>query len=454
MLGLNLNLDLVGRFGTGWRQIKRYITSLNAAGGMYYELSESRTLVGDFEFAFEFATSMSSKAVLLSTFTDDPSEYLNISINFFGSSGLLKIASLGQTPDEGSIVVNDGVMHECSLVFDSSTSLLSLYIDGSLDYSTTHANPSKLLGMFRHFIIGASKLSTGDGTGNLCTGDIMNFRLWVGGDRNTGTLVGDYPIDEDWTHGNVVRNRAAQLGGELAPSTATISMPSQYASVAIPNSGSLVAGKKYLYSMRVVSAPEGSACRLRSMGTSNNLYSSVGGRAYGIGTADAGSITLQGSIVGEYVIDELSVREIPSGYPYALAVNITEDEAEQFTKVDDGANWLGEERWAYGDVNFSTNDPAWAYKPSVDTSLTVGETYKGSFVLSNTSGDAGVDMVSGTINVSGGFKNEDGTYDGIFTASQTNNRMRKNGSPTIVTDVSNISVKRLIPIAQTNLVVV
>lgn len=166
----------------------------------------------------------------------------------------------------------------------------------------------------------------------LFTGELYDIKIWLGGDRNTGTLVGDYPIDEDWTKGNVVRNRAAVLGEEQSIITVGESVAAgESKTISTP----VVNGKKYL-----VRLPQG----LRVSGPSGWSTTNTTGNEFIHASDTDGQLSVLNLSGSAVPLTGVSVREIPSGYPYAWAVNITESEANSYTLIEDGTAWQSDTR--------------------------------------------------------------------------------------------------------------
>jgi hypothetical protein len=50
-------------------------------------------------------------------------------------------------------------------------------------------------------------------------GVALGLKIWSGGDRNTGTLIRNYPIDDGWTNNPTVRDLVSNQDGEMINGT-------------------------------------------------------------------------------------------------------------------------------------------------------------------------------------------------------------------------------------------
>ena len=173
-----------------------YFTELSAAGGMYY-IIPNLSLDGteSFEIEVEIATTDTAIKNPLALFTDTAGEYFRLTYNFAGAPNVVKVETSGFTPGNGIAIINDGDLHTINIHYNGSTNLITLSVDGLVDYTTTHSSPSTLTRTF-NVLIGAGKLTTSDSATNFLNGPIRNLRIWTGGDRTTGTLARFYPLNE------------------------------------------------------------------------------------------------------------------------------------------------------------------------------------------------------------------------------------------------------------------
>ncbi len=449
--------------------VQRYITSIHAAAGAYFALSEPIVIAAGEDFEIEFYGYVKQTVT-----SNEP---------FIGSMGSLNSFTIFQNSSA------DGIVTVQFPKIGGSSSYLS--VNGI--YEGVNTIVLKRLGNTVILSVGNKEAnisndnllseiivnSVGKWNALLFTGELYDVKVWVGGDRNTGTLVGDYPIDEDWTQGNVVRNRAAVLGGELWVNP---TLGSQWTD---NGDGSYTLAGNGVYSDMFVDVPENGKSYLATFDYTSDeeigmrIDSSTNGvqpeKLKGSGTAnvllianDSGStrIGFARSNSGEVVnatISNISVREIPSGYPYALAINVTQDDAEKFTKVDSGANWLGKYLWSHsvdyfveqvqsvidyqgvvGQHLIKTDSAATGVKEiDLTTNFVEGEIYRVSYTI--------VENRAGLLNFSdfGVMPSTVGKHevDMLALHNVTNAYIKRQGGATDIV-IRDISVKHLIPIAQ------
>jgi len=314
------------------------------------------------------------------------------------------------------------------------------------------------------------------------SGIFKDAKLWKGGDRNTGALVLDLPIDEDWTKGNVVRNRAAQLSGELVSGDLAKAGNATLEGNTITNTGGwayafydipTVVGKTYLVSMDVETTGDtkwgAKAWAIPSYPVLASHNPLNDGKYVFVFTATT-ELTRVGAefnsavypIGGTLTVNSISAKEIPSGYPYATAINITEADAEKFTKVDNGANWLGEElvnpslmaaintgtstsTYENGVGHIQTSGDYTALRQS--DSLTVGTKYRATFNITDYVEGLGVIIGENAGDGRDVSIHSDGMYITDFSAQVPALQFKRWD---VATDMklSGISTKRLIPIDQ------
>lgn len=322
---LDLGLGLGFNYGALPAAIQRHITSLNAAGGMYYELSEP-VVIGageDFEIEVPFATSSSDTQVLLGTDLTTSFIFIN------GSDNWLAVRDLDNVQKQtGNNAFEDASV--CILSIKRVSNLLTI--------STPNGTwtDSSVTGGFEFKYVG----QRGSGATYNFTGELYDVKIWTGGDRNTGTLL-HIPIDEGWK-------------------------------------------------------------------TSTDLH-------------DA-----EGNIIGS-------------------AINITEDDAEQFTKVDDGANWLGS-------VEYVTSAQTWewdgtesdyAFK-ALRTEQTV---YLFREALDLTGGVSGGLKIQSSASGASAFKNAGDVYIRDISHGTSNTLLQTSSGTAKYVGESKASLKRLIPIS-------
>jgi len=155
-------------------------------GNTDYATLPAIDLQGDWEIGFKLITSTSSggTAVCVNINTADASEYISLSVAF----GKMKVVSAGLTPGQSTASVNDNVLHDIKVTLVGS--LFSVFIDGALDYTTTHVAPSKLGRTYGVNVYAQSTTTAGAKT-DLLDGVISDLYF-----NDAGTLERTYPINE------------------------------------------------------------------------------------------------------------------------------------------------------------------------------------------------------------------------------------------------------------------
>lgn len=163
---------------SGSSPVHRYFTDLVAAGGMYYQFSSPITLSGDFEIELRFATTGLSVQIILGD--------SHITAYYFNISATLNVWVAG-TERKFNFITDprDGKLH--NLIYKLTGNSLQVFIDGVSLGSKTIV---PYLGANR-FRLGNSNSATAPFNGVL-----SDLKIWTNGDRNTGTLVVDCPVDE------------------------------------------------------------------------------------------------------------------------------------------------------------------------------------------------------------------------------------------------------------------
>ena len=146
---------------------------------------------GDYEFSFPLSTIETAADInVLSLFTSLIGERLQVQVNAgTGIPNTLKIATDGFTPGNGTIVVNDGKLRIITL--RKSGNDFSILVNGVLDYTVTHSNPSALASSYS-IILMAGKLSTASAVVGNCSGILSDFTV-----DTDGVLIRSYAIDDN-----------------------------------------------------------------------------------------------------------------------------------------------------------------------------------------------------------------------------------------------------------------
>ena len=163
-------------------------------------------LSGDFDIEFDLLTDTQQQSTCLALYTSDTSEYMYIQVL---SSGKIKISTSGFTPGNGLISVNNGVINKIKVVLSGSQ--FSVFVNGLIDYSVNHTNPSKM-GKTYSVLINAAKQSLSSSNFDYLAGIIANLKIY-----DAGTLVRDYPLDEpkgtSVVYDNVAGNNGTIING-------------------------------------------------------------------------------------------------------------------------------------------------------------------------------------------------------------------------------------------------
>lgn len=59
------------------------------------------------------------------------------------------------------------------------------------------------------------KIGSANSASKFFNGQIRDLKIWSGGNRDTGTLIRDYPLDDGWSKNPIIRNSATPLGANL-----------------------------------------------------------------------------------------------------------------------------------------------------------------------------------------------------------------------------------------------
>lgn len=166
--------------------IQRYITSLSAAADMHYPLSEP-VVIGageDFEIEIPIAGISDGYEGLVSS--NDGLSFIRFLDMSQPKQIQVRIGSNYATAvDYTDALIRNG----------SEISLRFVRTNGDLFF----AQGSDALVLIRSAMTGDFTIDAfGKYTTSYFTGEIYDVKIWTGGDRNTGTLVLDMPIDEDW----------------------------------------------------------------------------------------------------------------------------------------------------------------------------------------------------------------------------------------------------------------
>ncbi len=153
----------------------------------------------------------------------------------------------------------------------------------------------------------------------------------VSGSTQTFTLGNSYE------QGDIEYNAENTFGDELVDPDSTVTIASDYGIATLHDSEPVTIGSLYEYTYKLSSAPSGGTCRLRSIQGSAGEYASVGDTLSGIGISDNITVSLQGSIAGDYTLELASVREVQGNAVTRYLVPSTN--IEQYQLSNDEMQW-------------------------------------------------------------------------------------------------------------------
>ena len=330
----------------------RNFTKLTAALSQYYELTSPITLNGStWEWEVTFATSEpTQRRTLIGSHTNTVNENLSLALNFTPSSGTLKVQTVGHTPGEGTIVVNDGKLHTAKMVVNTSTGVIDLYVDGVLDYSTTHTAPAELV-VARDYLVGARVPDLGGAASTFWNEDLINVVI-----KDAGTTVLDLPLDSDGTLDYEV-NRVTTFGSELWANPTvgsewtnnndgsfTLNGTGAYNLLSVTDS---TPGKSYLLEFDYQTSGGPLSVRVDdSTGVaSTSDFNGTGSASVTIVANDAGTTQIgfarfNGGQAITATVSNITLKEIPSTTPYATRVNMTSADTNFYSYLA-ARDWLG-----------------------------------------------------------------------------------------------------------------
>jgi len=362
----------------------RYFTDLASVSAQYYTIP-SIALSGDFEVEGKFTTVGASTQVLIGSTT---SHYVaQVSNNW-------NVSISGVTSNFGSSVAEqDGKLHTYKLTRVGST--IEFFID-----EVSRGTTGTQTGTFTLSNIGSNPTFYWPGV-------LADVKIWKDGDRNTGTLVRDYPLNEDFSQTDIVVNSAVILGVEkVINGTFDVNVNDWITGIGgtktfdngtcqvtggvitgIYQAITTIIGKTYLVEYESTQADGNHKLRLSTGSTSltgdiyNGPDSAVPAKRQVVFTAISTSVTvyLRNSLAGLTINwDNISVKEAPG---YGTAIN--SPVSEKFTPVSGG--WEGVEDWANPP---DVVDTGWVYDGGGQYTLTGDGSFQA--LGMNTPIDAGV----------------------------------------------------------------
>lgn len=190
---------VVSRFFTAFDDVaKSYVSSGGAVStnGNVIEIEVSFTTLGGSGVVHN----------LINLNTNDSSEDFGLRIEHSGEQSFIKFYSSGFTPPIGTTNVQDGKLHKASARVNKTTGAYTVFLDGAVEYTGTHSNPSKIVTSYE-VTIGA-RVKGGTQIGYL-SGIAADAKVY-----NDGVIVFDMPIDQNYTPtNNTVIDKASSNNG-------------------------------------------------------------------------------------------------------------------------------------------------------------------------------------------------------------------------------------------------
>lgn len=152
---------------------QRYFLPFNPVLSSYGAFDSAFVSAGDFEFEAQFSAASLVEQGIFSFYTSDSTERLFLLVL---STGVLKISTDGYTASEGTTNVADGKLHLVRVTVTRSTGVINVYLNGSLEYTTTHSNTAKIATSYT-VEVGARKGSDVATRGGFLDGYQANVKL-------------------------------------------------------------------------------------------------------------------------------------------------------------------------------------------------------------------------------------------------------------------------------------
>lgn len=425
----------------------RYFTEFLASVNSHATFDSAITLTGDFEYEALVYFSSSDITVLGNT-----SNFDNRGIVFANGDISLRAGS-ATTIFAGVGTVAPNQFHVIGFRRSGSTGYIDLngvnVSSGSIGTSTATID------------------ATGNNGGAFSTGIPANLKIWKDGDRNTGTPVGFWPMD-DAPDSTYFRNTAAQIENNIweSPFTTVGSGWTDNGDGSYTHTGvsgeirksipSLTEGESYIIDFDL----EGSGLTIQLGGAPTDGKNRIQGLSEGsysyvlVAENAAANPNMRFISANEVTVRNITVRKLSTTTPYLTKQNIASGQTELFDKVDDG--WTGVESIVNGQFNTDndwTKNGNWiiaggAARANESTnnllfqSLTSPEgVYRESYNV--------VSYTSGNIRISAGGKGAPASAVGSYSedrlaTSDTFFRMEPSFSVGFVGEIDNISRKRFL----------
>lgn len=452
--------------------ITRSFTSLNSAAGQYYEFATPVVLTGDFEIEMDFMydDTILAGQRLLKSLNEDFVLYVNSSANertLVFKSRNLSTSAYAFSTYTGQVPSPD-TLH--NLTFKRSGNDYIMTLDG---ISATKTLATEF------FPLAIAHLSA---SATAFDGVIANFKVWTEGDRNTGTLVVDMPLDENWSTSKIARNKAIPLGSNNWGNSANQvtggwvnNFDGTYTKASSATAGNVgeiynidttvLPNTTYVMEFTINAIESTLNIFTRNAGVNTLIVESLstGTHKLLLKTGNEGGLWFaRNPFVG--TISNVTIKEATN---YATAVNITNTDAELFTYSETYTGWLGGEKVINGSLSSDTDwfkGTGWSisdgianalnisntsyFRPTINIGMSVGHKYVFSIdivsVIDGSFQIAIFDGASGSSPVYATTGNKKWTY----TAPRFDDQFVFRALPTVFTgSIDNVSVKRLIEVA-------
>jgi len=430
---------------------KRYFTETASIGSMYYSV-EPQTYPADFKIKFSIVSKSTGEEAILG----QESSYANALFITSSNEVGLRLADgayeyLGTLPNLRNGTLQTGWLERIDGVISAKL--------GEVDFPNTLANSDP----FSFDVIGQRN------SGLYFNGIMAELKTW-----KAGVLVLDPDLSVDFSTTNILENKAAVLGSEALlnnqfaywtnddpdgwnvgdysdPNVITegangahFVTDGLYLELTQPDA--MEVGVTYIWEAKVI-VNSGAGIAIRdSGGFPSNIVLNVTGTHSGVIKADGAElrITRWGATDAELVYMSLKRAD-----GFGKAVNI--NESENYTLVDDGVNWLGEELWLApftvttswtdnGDGSFTVNGSSGS---ALLTPVELIDSTTAQFIVEFDAvglGGGGIQLGAG-----GYIATVDGRHSEVV--SGIGNVGFKRVFSSSVGTISNVSIKRLINIA-------
>lgn len=202
------------KYGSGWQRIDPHVRNVvNFNGTTQYatvpRVAEIDLDDPDLEFEIEWRCETNDTQYAILGVDSDNDSFTDVEFEIAVVLGRLYLYMGGSA---NSLIDYDNEANTVVIVYKNG--MVTVFLDGNevaakvVSIGNTRSYKSMMtIGGF----------NTGSSMVRLLDGKVSNLRIWAGGDRNTGTLIRDYRMDEGWrTNGiQLLVNYATDLGEEL-----------------------------------------------------------------------------------------------------------------------------------------------------------------------------------------------------------------------------------------------